>query len=407
MSLRYKTEGVSIIAVLDRRRKKINGMFPVKIEVVFKGCQHYYSTGQDADEREWKTFSNRRNLPEKYYEILDVFDRVKAEVKRLTALRCFSINSLDNALKTRGSLSLGFAIEQKMEQMHSLGKTNSYYRYRSTLKAVKRAGLDVCCLDELTPGHFVSFEKCLRSEGKSCTSINIYMSAIRSVVSDAVRNGLLDGNRFPFGRGRYTLPSSAPRDLALTKEQIARIAAYKGTPAEEKYRDLWLFSYLCNGINFRDMLFLKYGNISGGEISFIRSKTSGVRPRIIRCAMTREMWQIISMHGNPYTGSPDTYIFKYAIGEESEEEKTKLVRKVNSLCNRSLKKIASKLELPCFSVNSARHSFASVLKKQGVDLALISECLGHSSIAITQNYLSGSDEESRRRVASLIYRSVL
>ena len=402
MLLRYRTEGVSVIAILDRRRRKNNGLYPVKIEVVFNGSQHYFPTGQDVSEDEWDTFSHKKSLPEKYYEILDAFDRVKTEVKRLVVLRRFSLGSLKQALKTTGTISLVSLIELKMNQMQTVGKINSYYRYRSTLKAVKRSGLCSCRIDELTPGLLLTFEKGLRAEGKCDTTINIYMSALRAVLSDAVRNGQMDGEKIPFGRGRYTLPSSAPRDLALTKAQIAKIAAYRGTPAEERYRDLWLFSYYCNGINFKDMLFLKYKNISGEEISFVRSKTSGVRPRIIRCALTPEMREIIRLRGNPYTGSPETYIFRYAKGGETEEEKTYLVRKVNYLCNRALRNIAAKLGIPHLSVYSARHSFASVLREEGVDLFLISDCLGHSSIAITQNYFSSSDAASRKRVASLI-----
>ena len=48
MLLRYRTEGVSVIAILDRRRRKNNGLYPVKIEVVFNGSQHYFPTGQDV-----------------------------------------------------------------------------------------------------------------------------------------------------------------------------------------------------------------------------------------------------------------------------------------------------------------------------------------------------------------------
>ena len=32
------------------------------------------------------------------------------------------------------------------------------------------------------------------------------------------------------------------------------------TEATERYRNLWFFSYLCNGININDMLKLKYAN---------------------------------------------------------------------------------------------------------------------------------------------------
>ena len=42
---------------------------------------------------------------------------------------------------------------------------------------------------------------------------------------------------------------------------------------------------------------------------------------------------------------------------------------------------------------TARHSFATVLKKSGVNIALISEALGHSDLATTQIYLDSFDNE--------------
>ncbi|MBT9894175.1 tyrosine-type recombinase/integrase [Phocaeicola massiliensis] len=42
---------------------------------------------------------------------------------------------------------------------------------------------------------------------------------------------------------------------------------------------------------------------------------------------------------------------------------------------------------------TSRHSFASVLKKSGVNIALISEALGHSDLATTQIYLDSFDNE--------------
>ena len=45
------------------------------------------------------------------------------------------------------------------------------------------------------------------------------------------------------------------------------------------------------------------------------------------------------------------------------------------------------------NIHVARHSFASVLKKSGVNIALISEALGHSDLATTQIYLDNFDND--------------
>lgn len=54
-------------------------------------------------------------------------------------------------------------------------------------------------------------------------------------------------------------------DIAMCKEDICKIKAWKGDEKTEYWRDMWLFSYLCNGINFRDMIFLKYSDVVDAE----------------------------------------------------------------------------------------------------------------------------------------------
>lgn len=61
--------------------------------------------------------------------------------------------------------------------------------------------------------------------------------------------------------------------MALTINQIKQIIDFK---VENQYsefsRDLWFFSYLCNGINFIDLIQLKFSDITAGEIEWYRQK---------------------------------------------------------------------------------------------------------------------------------------
>lgn len=64
--------------------------------------------------------------------------------------------------------------------------------------------------------------------------------------------------------------------------------------------------------------------------------------------------------------------------------------------------ISEQLGIPHVSTNVARHSFATMLKNKGVNIAYISEALGHSDIKTTEIYLSSFDHESRKRMADLL-----
>ena len=127
--------------------------------------------------------------------------------------------------------------------------------------------------------------------------------------------GVIKEVNFPFGRGRFEMSSAEGRKLALTLEQIKQLITYTDDNEEtEMYRDMWFFSYLCNGINFRDMLYLAYNNIEGDEICFVRAKTKNTSKQIctIRAVLTPEMRNIIERWGNADDGNPDTLLFKFA-----------------------------------------------------------------------------------------------
>jgi site-specific recombinase XerD len=62
--------------------------------------------------------------------------------------------------------------------------------------------------------------------------------------------------------------------------------------------------------------------------------------------------------------------------------------------NRKLKEVAKLAKVNAnLTTYVARHSFATVLKNSGVNVALISETLGHSDIATTQIYLDSFESE--------------
>ena len=210
--------------------------------------------------------------------------------------------------------------------------------------------------------------------------------------------------QYPFGKGKYEVPSGSGRKLALTLEQIKKLITYTdGTKATEMYRDLWFFSYLCNGINFRDMVFLQYSNIINGEICFIRAKTARNTKygKIIHAVITPEMQTIINKWGNTDI-SPNNYIFPFAKGTEDPFEKVKLIREIVTECNQILRKITNATGIPRITTYSARHSYATVLKRSGVNIAYISESLGHSNITITENYLASFEVDERRKNSALL-----
>ena len=138
--------------------------------------------------------------------------------------------------------------------------------------------------------------------------------------------------------------------------------------------------------------------------NFLRTKIvrSGGSPKVIRAVVTPEMRSILQRWGNPPDSGPDTFLFPYARPAMTPMEISNLVRKEVRLCNLALASIASGLGIPKFTTYSARHTYATVLMRKGVNLNYISESLGHSSLLVTEHYLDGADRTDRLRNSRLL-----
>lgn len=405
---KYAKDGVSVLVVLDTRRAKKSGLYPVKVQVIFMRKQKYYSTGKDLSKADWERLADAkdRKLSRIRSEVENSFFLIREQVEKLAGRGEFCFDTLKLRLGRSSGSSINSAFEAKISELAENEQVGSYHSYKYTSRLLEKyAGKDIP-FNAVTVEWLRRFERYVLAQGKSYTSLSFYLRNLRHIMNRALRDGIIKRTQFPFGAGKYEIPEGAGRKMALTLPQIRQVVTYtNGSPVLEEFRDLWFFSYLCNGINFADLLFLKYSNIENGEICFIRAKTarSSKFKKTIRAVITPEMQEIMDRWGNPPL-SPDTYIFRYATGRENSWERHYKVKNVTKRCNRILKVIANALGLSQLSTYTARHSFATVLKRSGANIAYISESLGHANLATTENYLAGFEREERVRNARLLTR---
>ena len=405
--LKYSKDGVSVILNLDTRREKMDGNYPVKVQVIQKGKQRYYSTGKTLSTEEWESLAESKNktLSEIRRDLENSFSYIKTNVEALVNEHDFTFESLNIRLgKGLSDKTLGSAFRAKIETLLNENRIGSYNYYKDTLKAIEDFAGKNIPFDYVTVSWLNKFEKHLLTTGKNFTTVGMRCRAIRSIMNDALSLGIIKEKQYPFGPGKYEIPTGQGRKLALSLQQIKALVTYTdGSEATEHARDLWFFSYLCNGINFADLVTLKHSNIQNGEIYFIRAKTiktSKVKKEI--CAViTPEMLAIIDRWGNP-NKNLDSYIFDFLKGGETPMQIKKRVRDVISNCNRHLRKIGKTLNIEGLSTYTARHSYATVLKRSGANIAYISESLGHNDLKTTENYLASFEKEERIKNASFL-----
>jgi len=267
-------------------------------------------------------------------------------------------------------------------------RSGSATSYESSMKALLKFDPHIS-FRLLTPRFLRDFQDYFLKMGNSLTSVGIYLRQLRAVYNRAIADKIISQEEYPFTQ--YNIPGGYNKKKALTNNEIKKILNYEPSNSlEERALDFWKLSYLCNGINIGDLLKLKKQNIDNEFIIFKRSKTLRTKkePKIISIALLPETKALIEKHKNGKYRNSQDYIFPVLKPGLSDEEQKSLIANFNRSNNQQLDKICKRLEIAGKLSNmTARHSFATVLKRKDANPLLISDLLGHSSLKTTESYL--------------------
>jgi integrase len=381
-----------------------DGKYPVKVCITHRRERQYYPTGKRLSAQEWQELqgTKKRVLIAVREEIQAAFKIIDDAVRTLNNEGKFTFEALNTRLGKAITDTINTAFTAKIDQLHSEGSIGNMQIYDTALHSLERYAGNRITFESITVEWLKRYETALLQQGKSYTTISIYIRCLRAIINEAKKAGIIKESQYPFGDGKYKIPIGKGRKLALTLQQIKAIAEYTdGNETTERYRDLWFFSYLCNGINFNDMLQLKYENLKNDTISWYRGKTlntSEVKEKI-EAIVTPEIANIINKYGNP-DKTPSNYIFPYLTGKETPIQRKNIIKDITKRTNKRLKAIGDAVGIEHLTTYVARHSFATVLKRSGTNIAFISESLGHTSQKTTQTYLASCEHDERKKNAA-------
>jgi integrase len=408
----YSLDGITATIIYDKRRAKkvtdpemdLYSLYPVKYRITFMREQYYFPSGIDLTEDEWKILptTKKRELLETRELIQAGFDKIKGHIKEMVKGEGFSIEGLRKRLSRGRKDSIFAAFDGKIEDLNKTGQIGTASTYQCSLNSIQKYTSKDLKFSDITMDWLKKYEANLQKEGKTITTIKFYVGCIRAIMNEAKELKIISEAQYPFGKGKYEIKTGTGRKLALTLSQIGVVLKYElKSETEKRSRDLWFFSYLCNGANFNDLLKLKYKNIAGGEIHFNRQKTKRTtkEQKEIIATLLPEMKEIIKKWGNP-DKKPDNYIFPFLTKDMDAITEKRTIQNVIRLCNKKMADISEALNLENISTYTARHSYATVLKRSGANIAFISESLGHSDLRTTENYLASFEQEERAKNAS-------
>jgi integrase len=259
---------------------------------------------------------------------------------------------------------------------------------------------------DVTPEFLRQYENWMIQNKKSVTTIGIYLRSLRTIFNNAIADGIITSDLYPFGKRKSEIPIGNNVKKALSLADISSLYNYRTVAGTipDMAKDYWMFIYFCNGINVKDMCLLKYKNIQGDVLVFDRAKSIRTKRKShpIRVPLLDEALDIIKKWGNKNISS-ETYLFPVLNENLSPERERQLIKQLNDVINANMKTIAKSVGLnEVVTTYAARHSFATILQRSGASTEFISEALGHSNVKTTQSYLAGFEDKSKKEMVKVL-----
>ena len=399
---------------LDTRRIKKDNTFPVKLRLCFQRQVKFYNTDLSLNQKDFDTLMTSKKLTLKEKAIKADFAKIEAKATFIIEnLQIFSFSAFNKKFLgpdyQKGDVYAKYdECIAELEQNEQFGTASSYrcskISIEKFLEKHYHLKTEVLLFSAITPSFLQEYENYMVKEMRRTPStVGIYLRPLRALFNTLKEDGEISTEMYPFGKRKYQIPLSTSHKRGLEDEAMKKLFNAPADQYEEKARDFWLLSYLCNGINNADLISIKYGiNLKKDEIVFFRNKTKRTnkgnsKPIIV--PLVDEARRIINKYRNA-DDKKGKFVFPTLNESMNSKEQWIAGNNFNRFVGQHIKTLAEKAGIDRISPMWARHTFAVTMRNNGSNDELISDSLGHASVNTTKNYLNGFRMEKKKEFAN-------
>lgn len=390
----------SISVVCYRSKTLANGQHPLMLQVSLKGKRKYQSLSISVHPDHWdfQKCKPKPSCPDAEYIQKIITDKILLIQKQILEFAANEVDYTPTGLlkgitSTIKEKSVGEFYKELIYELESTEKTGNRLIYKTSYNSIKvfNKGRMNLLFSDIDVAWLNKYENWLRAKGNKETTMSLLFRTLRSAYNKAVEAKCAKKTDYPFDQFKISRFDVKTKKRAISKNDILNIMKLNlddGNDSIKRSRDIFIFSYLIGGINFSDIANLKKENILNGRICYIRQKTG----KAINIHLSEEAGNILSH----YKAATDARGYLFPILDirihKTALQKQNRIHKILGRVDKDLKIIAGKCKIEQnLTTYSARHSFATVLKNSGVNVALISEALGHADLHTTEIYFDTFD----------------
>jgi site-specific recombinase XerD len=392
------------ISVICYKSKTLaNGEHPLMLRIAQNGKSIYKSLKISVAAKHWDF---ERNVPKPNNPNKDLIQKIilktkldyqqkilekKANSEEFTASSL--INEQKEEIKAKTVEEFYLSLIEDLKQKGRIGNSYAYLNSYNTLRNFNKGKKLNYTFSHIDVSFCKKFEDWMRSKGNKDTTLSYQFRTLRATYNKAIEAKVVAREKNPFIEYKLSHFNTKTIKRALSKNDILKIINADCT-SQSKLRqlthDLFSFSYLCGGISFVDIANLTRQNIIEDRLIYQRQKTHGN----INLLLSKEASAIIEKYSTYQQKAEYLFPILHCKRHITPMQKNNRVHKICHQVNTELRKFAQELGITAeVTTYVARHSFATILKKSGVNIGIISQALGHQDIKTTQIYLSKFDNE--------------
>ena len=208
---------------------------------------------------------------------------------------------------------------------------------------------------------------------------------IRSLFNQAIKEGYIESNMYPFSGDKEVIRISSGNKIGLNKEEIEKI---EEIPLEENSsgwhaKNVWLVAFYFAGIRISDILKLNWADIKNERLYYVMNKNE----KALSLKIPKKAELILEKYSH-YRIDNRGYIFPFLNDADFSNSEDVFVKTRNAtkLINKYLKRIAKDCRIEKnLSNHIARHSFGNIAGDK-IHPLMLQKLYRHSDLKTTLNY---------------------
>lgn len=449
----------------DTRSSTIENEGSVKIAITHNRVKRLYTTGLRITAKEWellpkkgekldervkdeirrKLYHDIYSLPNGYYRraesileklglnfdfdaFRDEFDNWGKETTKVpenNVILALQEESQYKESKAGISTALNYDLAAKSLQRF-INSLDSNERKELDLPPVRRGKEFVLRFEMVTVNFLEHYENWMKHYGRqymdrnknpigqpqpaTVATINSYLRNLRAVFNKAIDKKIIAKNFSPFNHPDYEIPTTdIRREKGLPKEEVIKIFNYECDPlfpSLQRSKDFWIFCYISKGMNFADLLQLKWANVDTQKqvLSFVRQKTRKTKKEKTpsKVMLTAEHWEIINRHGSSKK-HPNDYLFGILDDSMTPKRQKEVTTQTIKISNRWIDRIAKAVGIETkTSTGDARYSYITEMSNQVTTVNELKAATGHSSSIVALGYTKVDSVKERKMTENLL-----